>query len=162
MLSYQSIGKTLFFILFLWGSNYSLRAQANETSLPDTLTKEQLAYVVDTTNNPGLKRYLQYLQTEWDTTPQPLNATFRGFSMGDYPHLVFEDKEGVSYDFGDGANELGDYTDDFLIEADAKWIGKSFKVFWQWKRSSFYCCEGEMQVVETWIPSITQLILLDP
>jgi hypothetical protein len=99
------------------------------------------------------------LHEDWKAVPNPLVAKLTTVEMGDYFHLIFEDGSGKAYDFGDGDNNLGDLKlyDENEMTANPKMIGKSFTITWDWKVSSFYCCEGEMNAVKAKVPSITRL-----
>jgi hypothetical protein len=106
--------------------------------------------------------FLDELKEEWKTVPNPIFAVYQGCEMGDYFHLIFEGDNEISYDFGNGKNELGEfnlYSNDF--ENNSDFIGKKFKITWSWIKSNFYCCYGEMNSVSAPVPSITLLELAD-
>jgi hypothetical protein len=108
--------------------------------------------------SPDAEAYLSQLHEEWDSVPNPLVATYQGAEFGDYLHVMFEDGKGRTYDFGNGQNSLGGialYDADYL--GNPEYIGKEFRIEWAWKKSSFYCCEGEMNTVEAPVPSITRV-----
>ncbi|MTI30279.1 hypothetical protein [Xanthovirga aplysinae] len=109
--------------------------------------------------NEALQAYLEGLKVEWKEAENPLTATFIGSEMGDYFHLVFEDANGKRYDFGNGKNELGDISlfDEETLESNSSFVGKQFKIRWDWKLSSFSCCEGQMNPVEAEVPSIVNI-----
>ncbi len=119
-------------------------------SLPTSLATETPAK-----HSPGVQVHLDQLKEEWSAVPNPLVAKFAGSEFGDYFHLTFEDAQGRMYDFGDGKNNLGQmvlYDADFI--SNPAHVGKEFRISWDWKKSSFYCCEGEMNTVEAQVPSI--------
>ena len=91
-------------------------------------------------------------------------SSYEGNYFGDYHHIEFEDANGKRYDFGFGNNNFGDillYFDDEQMNDNPKYLGKSFKIFWEWKISSFPCCSGEYESVEAYLPSITKLKLIE-
>ena len=113
--------------------------------------------------NESLQHYMNYLKEEWVNVPNPLVAKYMGNDFGDYFHIIFEDAEGMAYDFGDGDNDFGNTV---LFEGehyddDPKYLGKMFSITWEWKWSKFACCEGEYNAVEAPVPSITKLELID-
>ncbi len=96
----------------------------------------------------------------WKNVEHPFTATYKGCDMGDYFHLIFEDSNGKNYDFGFGNNQFGEY--DLCskdITDNPKYLGKSFVIYWNWEISSFPCCDGEYDLVEAYMPSITKLEL---
>lgn len=110
-----------------------------------------------------LRRTVEYEREQWKNVANPLIVTFRGTDMGDYFHLNFEDKQGRKYDFGFGNNDYGQYRlfdkDDF--DTNPEYMGKSFRLYWNWKVSTFPCCDGEYYNVEAYLPSITRLELIE-
>jgi hypothetical protein len=119
-------------------------------------TKQNTEEKVD----PALKGYLQNAHEEFDKVPATFEAKYMGFDMGDYPHIIFKDQKGNEYDFGDGANSYGSFKEDDLLAEKSKYKGKTFKVTWEWKTSTFLCCEGEMTERTGKVPSITNLELV--
>lgn len=113
--------------------------------------------------SPAVKRYLQELKKSWKNTPNPLIATYEGNDFGDYQHIIFKDAKGNTYDFGQAANSYGKYQ---LHEASGQYadnqayLGKKFKVYWEWKLTDFLCCEGEYDKVKGYLPAITKLELI--
>ena len=117
----------------------------------------------DTLNehNSDVQAHLNQLKDEWMSVPNPLVARYTGSEFGDYLHLTFKDAQGRTYDFGNGKNSLGQmllYGDDFI--SNPEYVGKKFRISWDWKKSSFYCCEGEMNTVEAQVPSIVGVELV--
>ena len=111
---------------------------------------------------PASQEYIDTLLAEWKKISNPTVATFTGAEMGDYFHLIFQDTLGNTLDFGNGKNKLGDvklYDEDFV--SNNEFIGKKFRITWDWKENSFYCCEGAMNNITAHVPSIVQLDLLD-
>lgn len=123
----------------------------------DSTEKVEVEEKVD----PALKTYMKYAREEWDKVPATFEAKYMGYDIGDYPHIIFEDKKGKEYDFGDGANVYGTYKEeDFVTDNKSKFEGKTFKVTWEWKTSTFLCCDGEMEEHTGKVPSITNLELV--
>lgn len=123
----------------------------------DSTEKAEIEEKID----PALKTYMKYAHEEWDNIPSTFEAKYTGFDIGDYPHITFKDKKGKVYDFGDGNNSYGIYKeDDFLTDNKSKYEGKTFKVTWKWKSSTFLCCDGEMEEHTGKVPSITNLELV--
>lgn len=104
---------------------------------------------------------IEHQREEWKNVKNPFVAIYRGCDLGDYFHLNFEDTDGKSYDFGYGNNNYGKYA--LFNNADysdnPRYTGRSFIVFWSWKATSFPCCDGEYDMVEAYLPSITRLEL---
>ncbi len=119
-----------------------------------------LATDTPTEYSPGVQAHLNQLKDEWSAVPNPLVAKFTGSEFGDYFHLTFEDAQGQTYDFGDGKNNLGQMAlYDAEFTSNNAYVGKEFRIRWDWKKSSFYCCEGEMNTVEAPVPSIVGIEL---
>lgn len=109
-----------------------------------------------------VKRNIEYTREDWKNVKSPFIATFQGTDIGDYFHLTFEDAKGKIYDFGFGENQLGDY--ELYKEPDdpnPKYLGKTFKIYWNWKVTTFPCCDGEYDQVEAYLPAITRLELVE-
>jgi len=104
---------------------------------------------------------LNLKKKRWKNVANPLIAVYKGNDFGDYHHIEFEDSNRKSYDFGFGNNDFGDiwlYSNDEQMNDNPQYLDKSFKMFWEWKISSFPCCSGEYEIVEAYIPSIIELI----
>jgi hypothetical protein len=114
-------------------------------------------------NSEGVLRTIANTRAEWKNVPNPFIAVYRGCDFGDYFHLTFEDNKGKTCDFGFGNNNFGPYTlfDSEQYNDNKKYLDKSFRIFWNWKPSSFPCCDGEYETVEAYMPSITKLELMD-
>lgn len=82
--------------------------------------------------------------------------------MGDYFHLNFEDVNGKTYDFGFGDNNLGEFVlcNEPQFETNHKYLNRTFRIYWNWKITKFPCCDGDYEIVEAYIPSITKLELI--
>lgn len=110
----------------------------------------------------SLKSNIEYDKEEWKNVKSPFIASYKGCDFGDYFHVNFEDANGKTYDFGHGENDFGAYKlynkTDFTD--NPKYLGKSFKIYWNWKISSFPCCDGEYDMVKAYQPSITKLELI--
>lgn len=113
-------------------------------------------------SSEALRRTIAYTREEWQYIKNPLIATYRGCDFGDYFHLNFEDKKGKNHDFGWGNNDYGKYLlfslPDYID--NPAYLGKSFRIYWAWKVSSFSCCDGEYHRVEAYTPSITRLEII--
>src|SRR5687767_2581155 len=119
---------------------------------PDTISTKE-----DENTDPSLKSYLEYAHQEFDGVASTFEAKYMGFDMGDYPHIIFKDKKGKEYDFGDGANSYGSFKEEDFLAEKSKYEGKMFKLTWEWKMSTFLCCEGEMEQKTAKVPSIVNL-----
>lgn len=109
------------------------------------------------------KRYMDELIKEWKDVPNPITATYKGNDFGDYHHIMFKDANGVQYDFGQAKNEYGQYKLHELsgdYNDNPKYLGKKFKVYWDWKLAKFLCCDGEYGKAEAYLPTITKLELI--
>lgn len=113
-------------------------------------------------SSEALRRTIEYEREQWKAVTNPFVATYRGCDIGDYFHLNFEDRTGKNYDFGFGSNNYGDYMlfTPLNYMDNPEYLGKSFRIYWSWKVSTFPCCDGEYDMVEAWLPSITRLELL--
>ena len=106
--------------------------------------------------------YANYLAGEWADVPNPFIAVYKGNSFGDYHHIEFEGENGEYYDFGDGNNSYGDcelFFDDDQFTDNPKYLNKTMVVYWEWKTSTFPCCEGDYTLTTAKIPSIVNLEL---
>jgi hypothetical protein len=112
-------------------------------------------------SSKAVRSSIEYAREQWKNVKNPFVATYRGCEFGDYFHLNFEDANGKKYDFGFGNNSYGkfilynktDYAD------NPAYLGKAFNIYWDWKISSFPCCDGEYHMVKAYLPSITKLEL---
>lgn len=106
---------------------------------------------------------VKYVIGQVKNVSSPFVATYKGCDVGDYFHLNFEDSKGKRYDFGYGNNHFGEYMlyDSIDITDNPKYLGKTFLIYWNWEVSSFPCCDGEYDLVEAYVPSITRLELAD-
>lgn len=113
-------------------------------------------------NNKSLISNLEYDKEEWKNVKNPIIATYQGCDFGDYFHITFQDADGINYDFGFGNNHFGEYIlyDKTQYVDNPKYLGKKFKVYWNWKISNFPCCDGEHESVKAYHPSITKLELM--
>lgn len=114
-------------------------------------------------SSTALRAQIEYIKEQWKDVKSPLVATYQGCDFGDYFHLIFEDAKGNNYDFGFGENEYEPYKlfDETDYADNPKYLNKTFKIYWNWKITSFPCCEGEYELVEAYLPSITKLELVD-
>ncbi len=114
-------------------------------------------------SSAALRAQIEYTKEQWENVNSPLIATYLGCDFGDYFHLVFEDTKGNNYDFGFGENKYEPYKlfDETDYADNPKYLNKTFKIYWNWKITSFPCCEGEYNSVEAYLPSITKLELVD-
>jgi hypothetical protein len=110
-----------------------------------------------------LRRHMERLRKEWQNVPNPITATYQGNDFGDYHHILFKAANGVEYDFGQAKNSYGQYNLHKLsgqYEDNPEFLGKKFKVYWDWKLSEFHCCDGESGEAKAYLPSITKLELI--
>ncbi|MDG1914767.1 MAG: hypothetical protein P8I55_09290 [Crocinitomix sp.] len=119
--------------------------------------------LTDLNENPSLKNYVDYLHEVMDDVESPIELVYEGVDFGDYFHLTFTGPDELYLDFGDANNDFGEYElyDPLTFEDNSKYVGKTFEVFWEFKASSFYCCEGEMESTTAEVPSIVQLKLME-
>ncbi len=119
------------------------------------------AQIENEKREPGLVVYLNRLQEEWKEVESPITAVYMGTEFGDYFHLIFDDGN-RSYDFGDGDNKLKRYKlYDSDFEDNPTYLNRTFLIHWEWKKSNFLCCEGDMSLTTAEVPSILKLKLLD-
>ncbi len=145
------------------GSSTENKGPATDSTASKPIGKDTTATPIESETpldqNPSLKAEMDRLHEEWKSVPNPLIAKLSTVEMGDYFHLIFEDASGKALDFGNGDNDLGDLVlyDEKEMTANPKMLGKSFSITWEWKRASFYCCEGEMNSVTAKVPTITKI-----
>lgn len=112
--------------------------------------------------NASLRRHIEQLRKDWQNVPNPIIATYSGSDFGDYFHLFFKAANGAEYDFGQAKNNFGQYELHKLsgqYEDSPEFLGKEFKVYWEWELSEFLCCDGEYGKAKAYLPSITKLEL---
>ncbi len=107
-----------------------------------------------------LINYIDAVHKEFDGLAPTFEAKYTGFDIGDYPHITFIDKKGKEYDFGNGNNTYGKFKEEEIVTEKSKYEGKMFKVTWEWKTSTFLCCDGEMDPMSAKVPSIVNLELV--
>lgn len=110
-----------------------------------------------------LRRDMERIRKEWQNAPNPITATYQGNDFGDYHHILFKAANGVEYDFGQAKNNYGQYKLHELsgqYNDNPEFLGKKFKVYWDWKLSKFLCCDGEYGKAEAYLPAITKLELI--
>ncbi len=103
---------------------------------------------------------VQYIKSQWEHTKNPLVVSYQGSDIGDYLHIIFQDSKGNHYDFGSGNNNYSDVklfkdTLDYIDNPTS--INKRFKIYWDWKVSSFPCCSGAYEMVKAYQPSIIKI-----
>ena len=111
----------------------------------------------------GVRSYIAWLRKQWQQVPNPISATYQGNDFGDYQHILFKDANKVVYDFGQAKNNYGQYKLHKLSgqnEDNPEFLGKIFKVYWEWKLTEFLCCDGEYDKARAYVPSITKLELI--
>lgn len=111
----------------------------------------------------GFRHFMELLRKEWQNVPNPITATYKGNEFGDYHHILFESSSGVTYDFGQANNNYGTYKLHELSGQYAdnpQYVGKKFKIYWDWKLSDFLCCDGDYGKAKAYLPSITRLQLI--
>jgi hypothetical protein len=136
---------------------------AIEDTVITVSTVEPLYELSDLNENPSLKNYVNYLHEVMDEVKSPIELVYEGVDFGDYFHLTFTGPNELYIDFGDGNNDFGEYElyDPLTFEDNSKYIGQTFEVFWEFKASNFYCCEGNMEPTTAEVPSIVQLKLIE-
>lgn len=105
---------------------------------------------------------INYYREKWSKVPNPLIAKYLGNDFGDYFHLLFEDINGENHDFGLGNNNLNEiqlYNNNEQLSDNVEYLNKKFKIFWNWKVSSYPCCSGGYDNVKAYHPSIIKLEL---
>lgn len=114
-------------------------------------------------SSKAVKRSIEYEIEQWKHVTNPFVARYRGCDFGDYFHLNFEDSTKKNYDFGFGNNNYGKYLlfDSISFNDNRKYLGKAFKIYWDWKLTSFPCCDGDYHLTKAYLPSITKLELLE-
>ncbi|MBN2756401.1 MAG: hypothetical protein JXR51_04420 [Bacteroidales bacterium] len=143
----------------------SVFAQQNEQKTKPTIEFENK--IIDENLKDGeLYDELSNAIEEWKNVESPFIATFNGVEFGDYFHIMFTDKNNFFYDFGFGNNDFGKYelyleNDEEGAATNPKYLNKTFKIWWTWKMSSFYCCSGEYNVVKAHRPSIIKIELIE-
>lgn len=137
---------------------------ASEHEIPDSLinlpeeVRDSILNVIRV--DEMLKEEQRAWKKEWANADNPMIATFEGYSMGDYEHILFLDNKGNRFDFAYGNNDFGKLSKDDFYSEDSKYVNKKFKVYWDFKMSEFTCCEGEDNWVKGEAPSITKLELI--
>jgi hypothetical protein len=113
-------------------------------------------------SSAALRAQIEYTKEQWQHVKNPFTANYQGCDFGDYFHLTFQDTEGNYYDFGFGDNNYEPYQlfDDTDYADNPNYLNKTFKIYWNWKITTFPCCEGEYNSVEAYLPSITKLELI--
>jgi len=138
-------------------------AQFKKSSFVDVSNWKPQDFILDKKDksNQSLINLMMYKQDEWQQVKNPFVATYKGCDFGDYFHLNFEDENGTIYDFGFGANDLGEFElyDEIDFEDNKKYMNKKFVVHWNWVIATFPCCDGEYEQVQAYTPSI---VLLEP
>ena len=111
----------------------------------------------------GITSHMEHLIQAWQNVPNPITATYIGNDFGDYHHIHFKDANGVEYDFGQANNNFGEYKlfeNSGQYEDHPGYLGKEFKVYWDWTLSEFLCCDGEYGKAKAYLPAITKLELI--
>lgn len=111
----------------------------------------------------ALRHHIEWLRKEWQNVPNPITATYQGNDFGDYHHILFKAANGAEYDFGQAKNSYGQYKLHELsgqYDDNPEFLGKKFKIYWDWKLSAFLCCDGEYAEAKAYLPSITKLELI--
>jgi hypothetical protein len=114
-------------------------------------------------NSESVRRIIESRLDQWKNVKNPFVATYKGCDFGDYFHLNFVDANGISFDFGFAENNFGEYilySGEQYVD-NPKYLGKKFKVYWNWKIAGFPCCDGEYDLVEAYLPTIVKLELVE-
>ena len=131
-------------------SNKNLKVEAYIKHYPSNQKKELIAYI-------------SYMRKEWQNVPNPFIASYQGNEFGDYFHVIFEDQHKKVYDFGQAKNNFGRYDlfdNSGQYEDNPDYLGKKFKVYWNWKLADFSCCDGAYGEAKAYLPTVTKLELL--
>jgi len=156
-------------------SNYKISSIKDSLSTkPDTTLKNESKitefksvddYIINKKDksNKALRSNIKYEIEQWKNVSNPFVASYQGCDFGDYFHLNFKDANSKNYDFGFGNNNYGEYSlfDTLSFKDNHKYLKHSFKIYWDWKPTSFPCCDGEYNLVKAYLPSITKLELLE-
>ena len=138
-----------------------------EVLVPDAETESiEDAKGDDDRYNEMVAYELQIIKDEWSNYPNPIIAKFKYAYLGDYPHIVFADDK-YEYDFGQGANEMGDidfWTSDEQLTGEGSevitpYTDKEFRIEWAWKTKTFMCCSGMQEEATGELPSIVKIEL---
>ncbi|MBL7912464.1 MAG: hypothetical protein JNJ41_15495 [Bacteroidia bacterium] len=143
----------------------SVSANKNDTSFlnGDNLKTDDYIKHYPVNQNAELRSEIERLRKEWKNAPNPITAIYQGNDFGAYHHLLFKAANGAVYDFGQAKNNYGQYNLHKLsgqYEDNPEFLGKEFKVYWDWKLSEFLCCHGEYGEAKAYLPSITKLELV--
>lgn len=144
-------------VTLLPGSNTQPFVSSNKLSTGDYIKQ----YPAD--QHAELRRLIERLRKEWQNRPNPLTATYQGNDFGDYHHILFRDANGTTYDFGQATNNYGPYqlhTRSGQYDDNPEYLGKKFKIYWDWILTEFSCCDGEYGKAKAYLPSITKLELV--
>ncbi len=132
-------------------------------TLASTVNIEETLQLTNLNENSSLESYINYLHEKMENVSNPIIATYEGTDFGDYFHLSFRGPNELYLDFADGNNDFGKYElyDSLTFEENKKYVGKAFEIHWEYKISTFACCEGEMEAVTAKVPSIVELKLIE-
>jgi hypothetical protein len=139
------------------GSNMQPFVSSSKLSTGDYI-KQYPAY-----QHAELRRLIERLRKEWQNRPNPLTATYQGNDFGDYHHILFRDANGTTYDFGQANNHYGPYqlhARSGQYDDNPEYLGKKFKIYWDWILTDFSCCDGEYGKAKAYLPSIIKLELV--
>lgn len=155
-------------------ANQNLTEKNHDSLLVDSTKNNELLSVTDwkiedfiinkkDKKSEAVRRMIEYEKEQFENVKNPFVATYQGCDFGDYFHLNFEDLNGTNYDFGYGENDFGAYElyEGEMYNDNPNYLGKSFTIYWTWKIVSFPCCDGEYDLVEAYMPSITKLELVE-
>lgn len=134
----------------------------NETKITKLKSVEDYILNKKDKSSKAVRSTIEYEIEQWKDVPNPFVASYQGCDFGDYFHLNFKDEKNKNYDFGFGDNNFGQYTlfDTLSFKDNRKYLRHSFKIYWDWKLTSFPCCDGEYDLVKAYLPSITKLELI--
>lgn len=98
----------------------------------------------------------------WKGVENPIVADFDGVIFGDYFYIYFKGENGKKYTFSSGDHDFGQYTlYDENQNSNPKYVGKKFKIYWDWRKSSFPCCQGGYKKTVAHQPTILKLELIN-
>lgn len=127
------------------------------------LKTEEFILLYPGKQHAAFRQYIEELRKQWQKVSNPITATYQGNDFGDYFHILFKDVSGTTYDFGQAKNNYGPYKlfdNSGQYDDNPEYLGKKFKVYWDWQVADFYCCEGEYGKARAYLPTITKLELL--
>ncbi len=156
--------KRLFFLFTIIIVVVSCIASKSAKKTPEINVPKEFIVLCNNATQEELRFKIKEDIKQWKNIKTPIIARYKGNDILDYQHICFEDDKGYVYDFGSGNNSYGKYT---LFENKEHYndnpilLNKRFKIYWDWKKSEFPCCNGDYELVKAFQPSIIKLELLN-